>query len=55
VNDTVCKGLVNGKTGFPEPPEPIDTKLDMSDFVGDLIPHAKFGCTCPYGGGATYA
>jgi len=46
--------LVNGKPGFSDPqrtktPEPIDLKLDVSDYVGD--PHAKFGVPAPMGAG----
>ena len=50
--------LVNGKPQFldtqgSKTPEPIDTKLDMGDYVGDLTPHANLaftfkgtGCIC---------
>jgi len=48
--------LVNGKPGFSDPqgtktPEPIDLKLDVSDYVGDITPHAKFGTLFPRGRG----
>jgi len=58
-DDTVrATGLVNGKPGFSDPrgtktPEPIDTKLDVSNYVEDLSPHAKFGAPAPTRGRAT--
>jgi len=37
-----------------EIPEPIDIKLDMGDYVGDLTPHANFGISILKGGGSAY-
>jgi len=39
---------VNGKiqilgTRSPQTPESIDLKLDLDDYVGNVIPHAKNG------------
>jgi len=53
-------GFVNGKPALSDPretktPEVIDMKLDVNDYVGGFIPHAKFGAPVPMGGGATYA
>ena len=31
-------------------PEPIDIKLDLDDYVGDLTPHANFGVSTLKGG-----
>jgi len=52
-------GLVNRKLRFSDlqgtkTPEPINTKLDVSNYVRDLTPHAKFGMPAPTWG-ATYA
>jgi len=53
-------GLTNGKPRFSDPqgtktPEPIDIKLDVGDYVGDISPQAKFDIPATTGGGATYA
>ena len=52
--------LVHGKPRFLDPqesknPEPIDIKLDRSDYVGDLTPHANFGISTLKRDGAAYA
>jgi len=39
----------------PSEIEPIDIKLDMGDYVGDLIPHANFGISALTGSEAAYA
>jgi len=49
-------GLANEKPGFSDPqktktPESIDIKLDMSDYVGSITPHATFGALSQRGAG----
>jgi len=52
--------LVNGTPRFSDPqgsktPEPIDTKLDLGDYLGAFTPHTNVGISILRGGGAAYA
>jgi len=38
-----------------ETPEPIDIKLDMGDYIGDLTPQANIGISTLKEGGSAYA